>query len=56
MQQAPAEDVALKPLNEEESVTATQTVKDTANVAQTMQNTVKRVRNVFITVFFPRTI
>lgn len=52
MQQAPAEDVAPKASNEEESVTVTQTVKDMANVAQTMQNTVKRVRNVFITIFF----
>lgn len=52
MQQSPAEDVALKPLKEEESVTVTQTVKDMANVAQTMQHTVKRVRNFFITIFF----
>lgn len=51
MQQSPAEDVALKPLKEEESATVMQTVKDTANVAQTTRNTVKRVRNFFITVF-----
>ena len=52
MQQPPAEDVALKPLKEEESVTVMQTVKDMANVALTTRNTVKRVRNFFITIFF----
>lgn len=52
MQHSPAKDDALKPLKEEESVTVTQTVKDMANVAQTTRNTVKRVRNFFITIFF----